>query len=110
VALHETRLVRCSSSCGSRRRAFISEAPRRARFSLTARPLLTPAQKEFDVLLTIDGSLEFQQNLSRLQIGVIEVHVPKNQLIHYQVIQNELLAAIEKVRPGEAIHVKVPSA
>ena len=71
-------------------------------------PLLTVAQKEFEVLLTIDGSLEFQQNLSKLQIGVIVVHVPKNQLIHYQVIQKELLAAIEKVRPGEAIHVRVP--
>lgn len=34
-------------------------------------PLLTFAQQEFDVLLTIDGSLEFQQNLSKLQIGVI---------------------------------------
>ena len=70
--------------------------------------LLTSAEKEFDVFLTIDGSLEFQQNLAKLQIGVIVVHVPKNQLIHYKAIQDELLAAIEKVRPGEAIHVRVP--
>jgi hypothetical protein len=71
-------------------------------------PLLASAQKEFDVLLTIDGSLEFQQNLLKLQIGVIVVHVPKNQLVHYQEIQTELLVAIEKVRPGEAIHVRMP--
>jgi|SRR6266852_2101784 len=71
-------------------------------------PLLTVAQKEFDVLVTIDGSLEFQQNLSKFQIGVIVAHVPKNQIAHYRVIQKELLAAIEKVRPGEPLHVRVP--
>jgi predicted nuclease of predicted toxin-antitoxin system len=70
--------------------------------------LLTAAQKEFDVLVTIDGRIEFQQNLSKFQIGVVIVHVPKNQLIHYRVIQKELLAAVEKARSGEAIHVRVP--
>ena len=42
-------------------------------------PLLTVAQKAFDVLVTIDGSIEFQQNLSKFQIGIVVVHVPKNQ-------------------------------
>ncbi len=71
-------------------------------------PLLTLAQKKFDALLTIDGSLEFQQNLSKLEIALIVVHVPKNQIAHYRVIQKELLAAIEKARPGEVIHVPTP--
>ena len=56
-------------------------------------PLLTLAQQEFDVLVTLDGSLEFQQNLSKVQIGVIVVHVPKNQLAHYRLIHEQLLAA-----------------
>jgi hypothetical protein len=72
-------------------------------------PLLTAAQKEFDVLVTIDGGIEFQQNLSKFQIGVIIVHVPKNQLVHYRAVQNELLAAVGKARSGEAIHVRVPA-
>ena len=71
-------------------------------------PLLTAAQKEFDVLVTIDGGIEFQQNLSKFQIGVVIAHVPKNQLIHYRVIQKELLAAIENAIPGQAVHVRVP--
>src|SRR5260370_11704560 len=71
-------------------------------------PLLTVAQNDFDVLMTIDGSLEFQQNLEKFQIGVVVAHVPKNQLIHYRVIQREMLAAIEKARPGEVIHVRTP--
>ncbi len=69
-------------------------------------PLLTVAQQEFDVLLTIDRNLEFQQNLAKLRIGVVVVHVPKNQMPHYHAIQKEMLLAVEKARPGEAIHVK----
>ena len=71
-------------------------------------PLLTAAQKEFDVLVTIDGGIEFQQNLSKFQIGVVIAHVPKNQIAHYRVIQKELLAAIEKATHGQVIHVRVP--
>ena len=76
--------------------------------SLEDGPLLALAQKEFDVLVTIDGGLEYQQNLAKFQIGVVVVHVPKNQLAHYRAIQTELLSAIEKARPGEAIHVRTP--
>ncbi|HXA65748.1 MAG TPA: DUF5615 family PIN-like protein [Bryobacteraceae bacterium] len=71
-------------------------------------PLLAVAQEEFDVLVTIDGNLEFQQNLSKFKIGIVVVHVAKNQLAHYRVMQRDLLAAIEEVRPGEAFHVRTP--
>jgi predicted nuclease of predicted toxin-antitoxin system len=71
-------------------------------------PLLTIAQREFDVLLTIDGGLAFQQNLQKFEIGVVVVHVPKNKLIHYRVIQKEMLTAIEEARPGAVIHVWTP--
>jgi hypothetical protein len=68
-------------------------------------PLLKAAEKEFDVVLTIDGSLEFQQNLSKLQIGVIVAHVPKNQVTYYRALQKELLEAVENIVPGKVIHV-----
>lgn len=71
-------------------------------------PLLTAAQHEFDVLVTIDGGIEHQQNLAKVQIGVVVVHVPKNQLAHYRVLQAELLSAVERVRPGQVIHVRMP--
>ena len=73
-------------------------------------PLLTFAQKEFDILLTIDGSLEFQQNLTKFQISVIVVHVPKNQMAHYRVLQKDLLQALESAQPGKVIHVRTPPA
>jgi predicted nuclease of predicted toxin-antitoxin system len=67
-------------------------------------PLLTAAQHEFDVLLTIDRKMEFQQNLSKFRIGMVVAHVLKNQVAHYRAIQDELLLAVSKVRPGEVVH------
>lgn len=77
--------------------------------SLEDGPLLDLAQKEFDVLVTIDSRMEFQQNIAKFQIGVVVVHVPKNQMVHYRVIQRELLLAVEKIKPGHVIHVRTPS-
>ena len=69
-------------------------------------PLLRTAQEEFDVLVTIDGSLEFQQNLAKLKMAVIVVHVAKNQLVHYQPLKDALLEAVVKASPGQVIHVE----
>jgi hypothetical protein len=69
-------------------------------------PLLLLAQTEFDVLVTLDGGLEFQQNLSKLHIGVVVVHVAKNQLAHYRVLHRELLQAVESAGTGKVVHVR----
>jgi hypothetical protein len=68
-------------------------------------PLLRAAQKNFDVLVTIDGSLEFQQNLAKLKVAVIVVHVLKNQLVHYEQLKDALLGALETAKPGQVTHV-----
>ena len=67
--------------------------------------LLAVAENEFDVFLTIDRKLEFQQNVAKFGIGVVVVRVPKNQLRYYQVIRKELLWAIQRVQAGEVVHV-----
>jgi predicted nuclease of predicted toxin-antitoxin system len=67
--------------------------------------LLAAAEGEFDVLVTIDRKLEFQQNVAKFRIGVVVVRVPKNQLRYYQAIREELLWAIQRVQAGEVVHV-----
>src|SRR5437879_12690717 len=71
-------------------------------------PLLALGQREFDVFLTIDQNLEFQQNLAKFQIGVVVVHVPKNQMVHYQAVRKELRLAVANARRGRLIHVIAP--
>jgi hypothetical protein len=70
--------------------------------------LLAVARNAFDVLLTINGVIEFQQNIPKSGIGVIVAHIPKNQLHHYRAKQRAILGAIGSVRPGEVIHVRTP--
>jgi hypothetical protein len=67
--------------------------------------LLAAAQNKFEVLLTIDRKLAFQQNLAKFRIGVVVVRVPKNQLRYYRMIREKPLTAIHKVRAGEVLHV-----
>ena len=69
-------------------------------------PLLTAAQEKFDVLITVDRSLEFQKNLAKFHIGLVVVRVPKNQLRYYQTVKGKLIMAAEQVRPGGVIHVE----
>jgi hypothetical protein len=67
-------------------------------------PLLALAQNEFDVLLTIEGSLEFQQNLAKLRMAIVVVHVAQNQLAYYHALREELLTAIARARAGGVVH------
>ena len=68
-------------------------------------PLLKLAQDHYDVFLTIDGNLEHQQNLSKLDLGIVVARVPKNQMSYYRAIEEELRRAVETVRPGQVVHV-----
>lgn len=67
--------------------------------------LLLRAQDSFDILLTLDRKLEFQQNISKLRLGLLVVQVPKNQIAFYRAIRAEILAAVSEIRPGKVLHV-----
>jgi predicted nuclease of predicted toxin-antitoxin system len=73
--------------------------------SLDDSALLAAAAREFDVLLTIDRKMRFQQNLRKLRIGIIVVRVPKNQIAYYRAIANEIADAMSGIRKGEVIEV-----
>ncbi|MEQ1946319.1 MAG: DUF5615 family PIN-like protein [Bryobacteraceae bacterium] len=67
--------------------------------------LLSAAAQEFDVLLTIDRKMRFQQNLKKIQLGIVVVRVPKNQIGFYREIAEEMTAAVHQVRWVEVIEV-----
>ena len=71
-------------------------------------PLLTFAQDQFDVFVTIDRNLERQQNLTKLKIGIIVVRVLPNEIRFYKPLFEKLMAAAETVRAGEVIYLLSP--
>ena len=63
--------------------------------------LLRRAQDRFEVLLTMDRNLEFQQNNAASDLGMLLVLAPSNRMVHLRPLVLAILEAIETVRPGE---------
>ena len=69
--------------------------------------LLLRAQEKFDVLLTADRRLQFQQNLARFRIAVVVITTVD---LRYRTIRTAIDAirnALTTVKPGELAHVRV---
>ena len=63
--------------------------------------LLQRAHERFDVLVTMDRGLQYQQNLTILRLSVLVIRDPSNRMIHLKPIVGVILKALEDLRPGE---------
>ena len=63
--------------------------------------LLAAAGKKYDVLVTVDREIEFQQNLRHLPIAVVLIETRTNKPEHIQVLIAEVLAALRTISPRE---------
>jgi predicted nuclease of predicted toxin-antitoxin system len=72
---------------------------------ITNGKLLALAQGGFDVFVTIDRSLEYQQNLRKLNFGILVIRVPDNKIGSYRPLFPELLMAAEALQPGEVVRI-----
>jgi hypothetical protein len=64
--------------------------------------LLTLASQHFDVFVTVDRNLSFQQNLDSFSIAVIVLQAKTNRLADLRPLVPSLLKAIESARPDAA--------
>jgi hypothetical protein len=69
--------------------------------------LLALAAKDFDVFITVDRNLSFQQNLPAFTIAVIVLCAPSNRLADLQPLVPELLALIPSAKRGAVTYVGV---
>jgi hypothetical protein len=63
------------------------------------------ASSEFDVLLTGDKNLEFQQNPASLPIAVIVLLAVNNRIETLRPLIPDVLQALKTIRPGALVHV-----
>ena len=63
--------------------------------------LLARAEKQFEVLITMDASLPKQQNLARFNIAVIGLRAPTNRLADTRPLMPQVLAALPRIQPGK---------
>jgi len=69
--------------------------------------LLALASGKFEVFITTDQRLSYQQAVSKFSIGVIVLMAKRNKLKFLQPLVPELLRALMEVRPGEVRRVGV---
>ena len=69
--------------------------------------LLKLAEKEFQVFVTVDRNLSFQQNVPALAIAVIVLRAKSNRLSDLQPLVPELLASIPTAKLGTVTYVGV---
>ena len=69
--------------------------------------LLALAAKHFDVFITADKQLRFQQNLSNLQLSVIVL--PTNQVPLVITLLPALGKAIQEIQKGAFVELTLPS-
>lgn len=63
--------------------------------------LLKQAAGQFDVLVTMDKNLRFQQNLSAHTIGVVLIRAHSNRIDDLRPLVSHILAAVAESEPGE---------
>jgi len=73
--------------------------------SLTNGELLRRAAERFDVIVTADQNLEFQQNLKTLPIAVVVMMADSNRLESVEPLVPEVLEALKILKPKTLVRV-----
>jgi len=70
--------------------------------------LLRLAENRFDVLLTADRRMQYQQTLTSYAIGVVVIVTPRLQLPVLERALEEIRSVLSDVGDGEIRHIVVP--
>ena len=65
--------------------------------------LLRVAERDFDVFLTVDRKLQYQQNLSTFNIAVVVLVAPGNTLADLRPLMATVVSVLPTVQRGQAL-------
>lgn len=67
--------------------------------------LLRRAEQGFEVFLTADRNLQYQQNTMKLQLGIVVLAAKSTKLDVLRLYALDISAALEAVQPGQVLQV-----
>ena len=67
--------------------------------------LLALAQRDFQVFITADRNLSFQQNLASFSIAVVVLKAASIRLVHTQPLMSKVLAIMPSLIAGQVVTV-----
>jgi hypothetical protein len=65
--------------------------------------LLTLADASFDVLLTVDQNMQYQQSLKGKTISIVVLEAQNNSLATLRLLVPKLLVALQNLQPGQVV-------
>ncbi len=83
----------------------VSTVPEMGWAGISNGALLILMEPGFDVFITIDGNMEYQQNLIAQNIGIVVLQAPDNSLETLQPLALEVLRVIDGISPGDVVKV-----
>jgi predicted nuclease of predicted toxin-antitoxin system len=81
---------------------FVKTAPQMGWATIKNGELLALAEKEFDVFITVDRNLSFQQNLPRFNIAVLVLQAHSNRLADLKPLAPKVLSILPSLTKGKA--------
>lgn len=73
---------------------------------LKDRDLLTQAAGKFDVLITVDQNIEYQQNLKDSKIAILVLVARRNTIKALKPLVPQALLALENLKKGEIVRIE----
>jgi predicted nuclease of predicted toxin-antitoxin system len=67
--------------------------------------LLKLAETAFEVLVTVDTNLRYQQNLEGRRIAIVILKCSSNRLEHLRQHFPACVSALEKIKPGDMVQI-----
>ncbi|NWJ98627.1 MAG: DUF5615 family PIN-like protein [Chloroflexi bacterium] len=68
--------------------------------------LIRLAETSFEVFVTVDQNLQYQQNLQPKNLAIIVLVAPNNQLATLRALMPKLLLQLQTIQPGQIVQVK----
>ncbi len=69
--------------------------------------ILTLAENEFDIFITVDRNLSYQQNLSQFNLAVLVLFAPTNRLADLKLLVPDILAALPSAMGGHVLKIGI---
>lgn len=68
--------------------------------------LLAKAEKDFDVFITMDSNMTYQQNIARYEIPLIVLKAVSNRLADTRPLMPKVLAALPALQVGKMVVIE----
>lgn len=82
---------------------IVETVPRMGWAGLKNGDLLALAEKQFDIFITVDRNLAFQQNLPKFNISVVVLRAPTNRLADLKPLVPAILASLPTLKTGQIV-------